>query len=625
MSTTDHRLLNPAALVRRILFFTLLVAMTLIQIFVSFRGLSSPEGMELAQISREISRNNGQTTKMIRPITIAQSQQNQSGEISFTSFPDTMYAPLAPFLTAGVFKIIGADNAKDWTMGENENVYALDRIIAAISVGFFLAALCINYFLIARIFDPTIAGVTALLLLLCDLIWQFSATGLPQMLMLMLASAGFYFAFRAIESKNEGNGSLSPAFLATLFFTLLTLTHWLCFWVLIGYLLFTVLYFKPRGAVAIFGLLFLGIASAYSVYNNYSNTGSPFGTAFLTSYNSNPDAQEIYMRSFDYSDVQFNFRNIILNFVQTTFSQLNNVFSYMGGIVVAPLFFLALLHSFRRQSIGDFKVCVLLCWIFSTIGMTLFGVNDRLDPNQLHILFVPLMTAYGLAIVAIFWARLGVAQKIPFLAKSHFIVIVAVSSGPLILSVIVQVKDRMAVEQRTGFNYPYFPDILNTQIGPLFPPNQVIATDQPWAVGWYADQPAVWLPRNIKQFQDIEQRARQQQTPIAAILVTPSSHASGPIIGGEKNLQLRFADFAPVIADGPVSFSLGDAKSNFTTARINSSPGIADISSRYIEAAPNSLSGRIPILGGGHLTLYRNNDEALLREAALASRRESEN
>ena len=58
-----------------------------------------------------------------------------------------------------------------------------------------------------------------------------------------------------------------------------------------------------------------------------------------------------------------------------------------------------------------------------------------MDSNQIHILFAPLMSAYGLAMISILWARLGIAQRIDSLRHAHLIMIVAISAGPMLLSI----------------------------------------------------------------------------------------------------------------------------------------------------------------------------------------------
>jgi phage shock protein PspC (stress-responsive transcriptional regulator) len=161
MSTSQSQI-DTGVIVRRSLFFLVLITLTLANLFIFFRGLNAPAAMDQAQIAREISRGNGITTKFIRPIAYEQAKEKQKGmAVPFTGFQDTYHSPLNPLLLAAVFKVIGADDPEGWQMGENEMVFPLDRVVATVCTLFFLMAIGVNYLLISRIFDAKIAGVCA--------------------------------------------------------------------------------------------------------------------------------------------------------------------------------------------------------------------------------------------------------------------------------------------------------------------------------------------------------------------------------------------------------------------------------------------------------------------------------
>ena len=63
----------------------------------TFKGLSHEKAMEQAQISREIARGNGFSTKMIRPASLYQFESNKIA-INQDRIPDTFHAPLGPVL-----------------------------------------------------------------------------------------------------------------------------------------------------------------------------------------------------------------------------------------------------------------------------------------------------------------------------------------------------------------------------------------------------------------------------------------------------------------------------------------------------------------------------------------------
>ncbi|MEO8617656.1 MAG: hypothetical protein ABI600_21185 [Luteolibacter sp.] len=577
--------LHTGVIIRRSLFFLVLVALTLGNLFTLFRGLNSPQAMDQAQISREIARGNGFTTKMIRPVAYYQAQQGGSRSISLLDFQDTYHSPLNPLINAAVLKLIGADDSNAWQMNENEMVFPLDRVIATVSTLFFLMAIGVNYLLISRIFDAKIAGVCAILMLFCETFWNFSLSGLPQMLMLLLFSCGMYFVYRAVEAANEGRIAMAPAIIAGVFFTLLALTHWMTVWIALGYIIFAAVAFRPRGIVGISILALLLIAGIGPVLRNQGITGSPFGTAFLTLYNGlGNGSEDAVMRTSDLAAEPLMIDGIISKILRTTLLQATDIIPFLGGIIVAPMFFLSLLHPFKRGSISTFRWAILLMWITTAFGLAIFGISkDPLDPNQLHLLFAPIMTAYGLAFVSILWSRLDIVANTPVLRNVHHIVIVGICALPLILDLPNKIRIGMSIRDRGGIPHwpPYYAPALNSKKSGLkgwVTEKQVVFSDQPWAVAWYADRVSIWLPPTRQGFDKLETIAADSQTPAVGILISPCSHGSGPI----SEVADKYKDFTSLVLNGRVFLATYPPGVSI----FDKDPRISAITKRYPYAQP---------------------------------------
>lgn len=514
--------------------------------------------MDQAQISREIARGHGFTTKMIRPVAYDQAQRAQKRSISLVGFQDTYHSPLNPLLNAAVLKIIGADKPNSWQMGANEMVFPLDRVIATVSTLFFLLAIGVNYLLIARIFDAKIAGVCAILMLFCDSFWNYSLSGLPQMLMLLLFSSALYFAYRAVEATTEGRLAMTPALIAGVFFTLLALTHWMTVWIALGYIIFAAVTFRPRGVIGITILVLLIIAGIGPILRNQSITGSPFGTAFLTVYNGLSNSGEAaVMRTADLESEPLVIDGLIAKILRTTLMQSMDIIPLLGGIIVAPLFFLSLLHPFKRASISSFRWAILVMWILAAFGLAIFGISkDPLDPNQIHLLFAPIMTAYGLAFVSILWSRLEFVASTPMLRNVHYFLIVGICALPLVLALPMKVRVGMHLRDRGGVpNWPpYYAPALNSKTAGIrgwTTDDEVIFSDQPWAVAWYADRLSIWLPPTYAGFEKLETIANDLQTPVTGILISPCSHGLGSL----TEVANQYKDFTFMVLDGRTFFT----------------------------------------------------------------------
>ncbi|MGB6222586.1 ArnT family glycosyltransferase [Haloferula sp.] len=586
-STTQF---DGSVIVRRIIFFVVLVCLTLIHLLVLFRGLGTEQAMDQAQIGRQVARGEGLTTKNIRPLEHHLAETQAESTLPFTGLRDTYHAPLNPLVLGAVFKLVGVDKEDSWEMGPKELIYPLDRVVALVSTLFFLMAIGVTYLLVSRVFDGKIAGVTALLMLLCNLFWSFSQSGLPQMLLLLLFTCGLYFTYRAVESQEEGRGSLLPAVFASVFFSLMVLTHWITAWIFFGFLIYAAIAFRPRGIVALSSLAVLAIAVVWPIYRMADASGEPFGIARFVFYNGLSGGSEaLVMRTQDLSNVPLGIDGLMLKILGTTLVQATDLIPFLGGIIAAPIFFLSLLHPFKRPSIASFRWLILLMWFFGAIGMAIFGIDSdiALHPNQIHILFAPIMAAYGLAFVSILWSRLNVVSTQPMLRNVHYIAIVAFSAAPMLLSLPKDIRMYLTISDKGGWPQwpPYYPLVLNRGLGDWVVKDErqpeIVVSDLPWAVAWYSDAHCIWLPNSKEELLSLDNKATDLGTRLSGILITPNSRAEG-------NTYER-GDFAPLVLDGTIASVTGPTPTRPGFSIYDKAPTLAEIQRRF--------PYRMPILG----------------------------
>ncbi len=579
MNQDENNVFDAATLIRRGFFFLLMLTLCLSYIFPLFRGLSSAEGMDHAQISREISRNNGISSKFIRPVAYAKSVAAPDAKSDFVNFRDTHHAPLNLLVNAAVFKLIDAGDTKKWAMTDKKQmIYDLDRVVAGISMTFFILSIGVNYLLVGRIFDSKIAGVTALLMLCCELMWNFSTSGLPQMLMLFLFSCAAYFTYAAVDNSSDGKSPVAPAILGGLFLILLSLTHWICVWILFAYLIYAAIAFRPRGMISLVVAAMAVAFFAYPLWRNYQASGSVLGSAFYVIYSGLGIGEDAAMRVTEVtgSDTTLRIDGIAMKIFRTIILQSTDILPFLGSIFAAPIFFLALVHQFKRDSIAIFRWGIFIMWIFSVVGMSIFGVSaDNLHPNQIHILFAPLMTAYGIAFITILWTRLEIVRSYPLLANAHHWILILLSIVPLLLGSYQLAKNGL-LRGEAGFPHwpPYFPSSLcKLEQNGAIEADNIIVSDQPWAVAWYADRMSIWLPKKVESFEKLESSAASRKTPISGILITPSSHGNRSII----QITDQFEDFTALCIDGRASLA---TQPNPVTL-FDKSPKLNTISSKY--------------------------------------------
>lgn len=459
-----------------------------------FKGLNHERSIEQAQIAREIARGNGFSTKMIRPLGLWQYQKN-TGEFPLDVTPDTYHAPLNPWINSWFLRL-----TKDtWAMSTKDTAYPSDKLLAAVQTAFFLIAVLINYFTAWRLFDQRLATFVATLLLVCQRFWDFSMSALPQMLMLMLFSAAAHTILRAIEARTAGRTSLWWAMATGVLFGLLALTHALTLWIFGGALIFAICYFLPRGRDAAIMLAIVALMYGPWMARNAKICGNPFGLSWYSGLTEIKGTEGEIMRGMEMKSEGINPTLFRIKIQSQIISQLGSLYDYLGYVLVAPIFFLTMLHLFKRPETSAFRWCVFLMWITALLGMSVFGLNNETAPqnilhaNDLHVLFIPLLTSYGFAFVLMMWARLEINVRLVRL--SFMTAVYLISAMPFIRQLIELEKPPAGRVQWPPY-VPPFIAILNTWTNE----REIIASDMPWAVAWYADRKSLWVPNHIADF-----------------------------------------------------------------------------------------------------------------------------
>jgi hypothetical protein len=221
------------------------------------------------------------------------------------------------------------------------------------------------------------------------------------------------------------------------------------------------------------------------------------------------------------------------NFRVNLTGQINRLIEYMGWSCVAPVALVSVLHAFRRPVTGMFRWLLFAMWGSAVCGMAIFGMKEEgsLAANQFYVLFVPLFICYGMAYVLVQWdRRIGLGFILPqwgnragvhnFLRVSLIIAVFALSSIPLLT--------RMFLERVQYFIEwpPYTPPYI-ALMGKWFGPEEIIASDMPWAVAWYADRRSLWLPYKQEDLIDLSDY-QKLGGPVGGLYFTP--------ISGTKNL-----------------------------------------------------------------------------------------
>ena len=362
-----------------------------------FRGLSMAEAMDQAQIGREILRGHGFQTEFARPLALGELRRQGRDDAKIAVWRDTYNAPLPPLLDAAVL-YLPVQHGQPLT--RKDLVYSGDRAIATLQVFCFLASVAVLYLLAVELFDKRLAFMACGLVLVCDMMWEYSLSGLPQMWLLLLFNSTLYTLLRAMRARSgRGAGGTGLARRPRAWasgcwpsrmplpsgFSCPPWSSSPCF---SG---------RAPGAAPSCWRFFWPLCSLAGAecrrLRRFPRPGHIFRPGWHPAHGSGPHAP----LEIDLKDVSgaYYLQNIRANLV----SQMNRLIEYFGWSCVAPLAFVSLLHPFKRPQTAAFRWLAIGMWAGAVLGMGVFGLKEypTLAANQLHLLFVPVFICYGMA------------------------------------------------------------------------------------------------------------------------------------------------------------------------------------------------------------------------------------
>ena len=510
-----------------------LVAIVTLAIFYisHFRGLATAQAMDQAQIGREIASGHGWRTNFIRPRALGM-LLSHGKNVPQKIWYDTYNAPLPPLVDAlALFPI-----RSQLKMTPRDVIYMGDYAIAGSAIFLFLASVLLLYFIARRLFDERLALLTCGLVLICDSIWQYSLSGLPQMLMLFLLNATAYAMLRAVQAHYGGGFVGRWLAAAGVGFGLLALSHALTIWIFLGALVFSIFFFRPRFWAAMIVLVPVVLLYAPWLIRNYVVCGHPGGVAVYSVLDTLHFSEAGWMRRVGLDVGGIGPGALINKVAGNLVAQFGSIFKYLGCSVVAPVFFLSTLHSFKRPETNVIRWLILAMWCGGVAGMAIYGIPEEqgVAANQLHLIFIPLMTCYGLAFLLVQWNRLEIELRI---ARIGFLTLLfLLCSIPLFVGAIVP-------PNRSGVRWPpYLPPYISV-LNDWMQPDEITASDMPWAIAWYANRRSLWLPENLATLTDLDDY-KTFAAPVHGLYLTPISGSQNTL---KDILKGEYREWASVI------------------------------------------------------------------------------
>jgi hypothetical protein len=513
-----------------------------------FRQLTA-EGMDAAQLARNVSRGRGFTTDFVRPFSVhllrqsaARSSSAAAGAPTTVStnppptaaeaatarldpHPDLVHPPLYPLLLAGALLAMPFDypNLLD---PKARAGFGPDLWITAFNQLLFLLAGCLLFRLTKRLFDELVAWVSTAVFVGAELMWRFSASGLSTMLLMVLVLALVEVLVRLHPSEGpESPETQSPrrwlllASAAGGLAGLAGLTRYACVWVMVPVVVWLLGLAHPKRASLIaLALGVFALVMAPWVVRNVVWSGSPLGvTGFAPCQGTLPFPGNELERSLqpDFSQMVGGeyWRKFVANARELVTSELPR----FGGSWVSAFFLAGLLVPFRNPVLGRLRLFVVLTlavWggaqCFAKTGLA--ADTPEVNSDNLLPVLAPLVFMFGTGFFFILLERITVVPM-RYLVTGVFLL---VSGSPLLFGLFSQ--------RALPDVYPPWVQEKARRVGE----QETIMTDIPWAVAWYGNRQAVWL--SLKHKAGPEEKFRndfyslwEQFKPVSALYLASKS------------------------------------------------------------------------------------------------------
>ena len=373
------------------------------------------------------------------------------------------------------------------------------------------------YLIGRRLFDRRAGTVAALLSVVSETTCQYAISGLSTTLAMTwvcLATLALVVAAEWRESNRRPRAAVALALAAAALIGAAFLTKYAAGWLLLPACVLCWRWWGLlRGALVALGmaLAFLVVTSPW-LARNYAVSHNVFGLAHYSIVERTPAMPgDKLQRMLEPKGVHVSALGTLRKATSNA-SQICADCPWLGGAGLSVAGFLAALcYRFRRAQANQLKWFAAGGALLLFAAMCVVGVEPRPDGSiaqagNLLALALPLMAVFAAAMICGWLDSLRSAEVLHRHAAMAVLVVTAVLPTTM----------RMASPAGRMPYPPYHPPAL-AQIAGNLEPQELMVSDQPWAVAWYGDRRCVWLPYTIEQLYKINDLHKH----VAAMLLTP--------------------------------------------------------------------------------------------------------
>jgi len=458
-----------------------------------YRNLSTIEGMDAAQLARNLAEGKGYHTDFVRPFSIhlLQKHRGQTNAVP-EMHPDLANPPVYPALLAGALNLMPF--GYEVTSGiDTFRIHAPDMWITGANQILFLIAIALVFFIARRLFDATVAWVSAGIVLGTEVLWRFTNSGLSTLLLIVLFLA-LWWALARIDflgrdqAETHDRQILFLGAVIGLCLGLGMLTRYSFGWLIIPAIAFlSSTAARNRVAAAVTALLIAAALVTPWLLRNYNLSGTLFGTSGYALFHQSFSFQGFELERSLHPGFSLIRPDEFSSKLLRNGRELLGDIPSLGGSWMTALFIAGLLLPFRNVVLGRMRWFVVSCLatlLFAqALGQTELSKDSPvINSDNLLIIVFPAIVIYGASLLFNLLEQFAVPAS-RFIITGLFFLL---ATAPLLLAFFAPHPSPVVYP-------PYAPPWIHAKAD-YIERNKWVVSDIPWAMAWYGNRTSVWLP-----------------------------------------------------------------------------------------------------------------------------------
>jgi len=480
------------------MFAVLMVAVIVLYTGTQFFGLRDPEAMDAGQLARNLALGRGYVTRWIRPLDLFYLTSNGRPTLSpqRMTLPELWSPPGHALALSVPLRFVGGK-----TDLSNLAAMRADRVVMLTGWFFFVVNLLLMYLLARELFDRRVAAISAFLYLFCQELLDHAVSGLatgPVAMWLLIAAYALLKADRwrrAERSEVAVNGALAVSALAI---GLATLTQYAVCVAILPLVVYAAVAFRSAGwrrallCLAVFALVVTPWLARNRVVSGKWWGLTPYGLLEQTGRGRFWKPWGQLQRQYA-ADSPWNWHILATKTVRNLRGLYEVTLKEVGANYLIAFFLVSLVHRWRDEEAVRLRRWILWAMIGCAGWLSVAGPPQR----NFFTAFLPLIIVYATAFFVVLFERLQFRTRL--LRRGTVGLFVAVNMVPMVLAIL---------PPRETLPYPPYNSSVGAELGRTFREDELLASDIPWAVAWYADRATLWIPVQERDFIEINDRIR---------------------------------------------------------------------------------------------------------------------